>query len=241
MKRDLSFLKEKYIVHRGMHDKNLGILENTIESFKKAIQNNYPIELDVHLLKDNNVIVFHDDNLSRMAGINKKVKNMTYEEIKNIKLIDAKSNIPLFKDVLKLVGGRVPLLIELKYDCKTGLLEEEVMNLLKDYHGKYAIHSFSVKSILYLKKHYPSVLRGQLASNIHNGHKHPITGFYSKHMLFNFLTKPDFISFDIRLLPNKKIKKIRGKKLILGWTVRSEKALTKGLKYCDNVIVERIL
>ena len=241
MERDLAFLKEKYIAHRGLHDKSIGILENTMDAFSKALENGYPIELDVHILKDNSVIVFHDNDLNRMANIDKKIKDMTYNEIKQIKLIDGKSTIPLLTDVLKLVDGKVPILIELKYDVKIGLLEDEVMNILKDYKAKYAIHSFRVRSILYLKKHYPFVLRGQLVSNIHGGRRHVITGFYSKHMLFNFLTKPDFISFDVRLLPDRKIKKLKNKKLILGWTVRSEKSLEKSLKYCDNVIVEKIL
>lgn len=241
MQKDLSFLKEKYIVHRGLHDKSIGALENTIKSFKRAINGGYPIELDVHLIKDDNIIVFHDDNLVRMTGIDKKVKDMTYDEIKKIRLKDSNNYIPLLKEVLDLVDGKVPLLIELKYDRKKGLLEKKVMDMLKDYKGLYAIQSFSIQSLLYLKKHYPYVLRGQLASNIHNGKVHPIIGFYSKHMIFNFLTKPDFISYDIRLLPNRKIEKLREKKLILGWTVRSEKDLKKGLKYCDNVIAERIL
>lgn len=239
MNRDLSFLKEKYIAHRGLH--NDLVLENTMEAFKKAIEAGYPIELDVHLLHDNSVVVFHDDNLIRMANINRKIKDVTYDEIKNIKLKGSNNYIPLFKDVLNLVNGRVPLLIELKYDCKTGLLEDKVMNILKDYKGPYAIQSFSVLSLIYLKKHYPYVLRGQLASNYRFGVKHPIICFHSKHLLFNFLTKPDFISYDIKLLPNKKISKLRKKKTIFCWTIRNEKDLAKGLENCDNVIAERIL
>ena len=89
------------IAHRGLHDEK--IPENSMKAFSKAIKNNYVIELDIHLLKDNNVVVFHDDNLKRMTNKNINIKDMTYEEIKKINLKQTDEKIPLLKDVLKLV------------------------------------------------------------------------------------------------------------------------------------------
>ena len=163
---DLSFLKSNLIAHRGLHNEN--IPENSIKAFNKAIEKKYIIELDVHLLKDGNVVVFHDDNLKRMTGIDKLIKNTTYDEIKNLKLINSNEHIPLFTDVLKLINGSVPLLIELKYDTKIGLLEEKVISILKDYKGLYAIQSFNPFSLIYLKKHCKNIPRGQLVSNFSN-------------------------------------------------------------------------
>lgn len=240
MKKDLSFLKENLIVHRGLHNINKGIPENSIESFKEAIKNNYIIELDIHLLKDNNIVVFHDDDLKRMTGVNKIIKDTTYEEIKNLKLQNTDNYIPLFKDVLKIIAGKVPIIIELKNDNKYGKLEKEMMNLLKDYKGKYVIKSFSPFTLIWFKKNYPDVIRGQLSYNFKRKKINIVYKYVCKNMLFNFITKPDFISYGIKSMPNKRINKFKDKIFIIGWTIRNKKDLEKAKKYCDNFICENL-
>lgn len=236
----LDFLKQNIIAHRGMHNINIGVPENSILAFEKAIKNNYIIELDLHILEDGNIVVFHDDNLERMTGINKKIKDTTYDEIKSLKLQDTNMNIPLFRDVLELINGKVPLIIELKYDVKTGILERETINLLKDYKGKYAIKSFNPNSIIWLKKNAPKIIRGQLSSNFRYDKINFIKKMFLKSMIFNKISKPDFISYDIRALPNNKINKLRKNKLILGWTIHNKEDMKKAKLYCDNYICENI-
>ena len=238
--RDTSFLKESLIAHRGYHNIDKKIPENSIPAFKEAIKNNLVIELDVHILKDSNVVVFHDDNLKRMTSINKNIKDLTYKDLNNVYLEGTKEKIPLLTDVLKLVNGKVPLIIELKSDVKCGLLEEKVIKILKEYKGKYAVKSFNPFSIRYFKKYYPDAIRGQLVSSFKNKKMNSIKKLFLSHMFFNFLTKPDFISYDIKSLPNNKISKLRDDKLILGWTVRNTEDLEKAKKYCDNYICENI-
>ena len=238
MKKDLSFLKENLIAHRGAHNINKGIPENSIKAFKEAIKNNYIIELDIHLLKDNNIVVFHDDDLIRMTGVDKKLKDTTYEEIKDLKLQNTDNYIPLFKDVLDLIDGKVPIIVEFKYDVKTGKLEEEAMKLLNLYKGKYVIKSFNPFSLIWFKKNYPQIIRGQLSYDFKGKKMNPIHKFFCKKMLLNIISKPDFISYGVKSLPNKKIKKYRKDILILGWTVKTKKDLEKAKKYCDNFICE---
>ena len=240
MKRDTNFLTKNLIAHRGYHDIEKGIPENSMKAFAEAIKNNYIIELDVHLLKDSEVVVFHDDNLKRMTGFDKKIKECTYEEITEIKLKETEEKIPLLKDVLNLVDGKVPIIIELKTDLRCGKLEKEVIKILEKYNGKYAIKSFNPLAVNYFKEHSPNTIRGQLASDFKNDKMFIIKKLFLKHMLFNFISKPDFISYDIRALPNKKIEKIREKQLVLGWTARSGEDMEKAKKYCDNVIFENI-
>ena len=240
MKKDLNFLKQNLIAHRGYHDIEKGIPENSMKAFAEAIKNNYIIELDVHLLKDSEVIVFHDDNLKRMTGVNKKVKECTHEEIAEIKLKETEEKIPLLKDVLNLVDGKVPIIIELKTDLRCGKLEKEVIKILGQYNGESAIKSFNPLTVNYFRKHSPSTIRGQLTSDFKNDKMFILKKLFLKYMLFNFISKPDFISYDIRALPNKKIQKLREKQLILGWTARSNEELEKAKKYCDNVIFEKI-
>ena len=237
--RESEFLVNSIIAHRGVYNlKKDSIPENSIEAFKNAIDNNYIIELDLHVLKDNNVVVFHDKNLFRMTGIHKDIKECTYDEIKNLKLKNTDNNIPLFRDVLELVDGKVPLLIELKHDVKVGRLEKETMKFLKNYKGEYAIMSFNPFTLLHLKKEYPNIIRGQLAYDLNDKKFNFIKKFLLKNMCFNFITKPDFIAYGIDSMPSKVVEKFRKKGLVIGWTVKNDKDLEKAKKYCDNCIFE---
>ena len=233
--KDLKFLKQNIIAHRGVHNQEKGIIENTLEAFQKAIEKNYNIELDLHCTKDGEVIVFHDDNLKRITGMDKDVKDATFEEIQELSII------PRFSDVLKLVDGKVPILIELKTDNKVGILESKTMELLKNYKGKYAIQSFNPFSIMWLKNNFPNVVRGQLVSKFENEKMNTIKKWLLKNMVFNFLAKPDFISYHIDDLSYQEILSIKKKRLILGWTVRTKEKYEELNSYYDNLICENFI
>lgn len=231
--RDIEFLKTKLIAHRGIHDNK--IKENTLLSFKNAIKKGNPIEIDIQLTKDNKIIVFHDKDLKRMLNIKKQIKDLNYKDL----LKESNYHIPLFKEVLELVNGKVPLLIEIKPYSNSHILEEKSTELLDNYKGKFAIQSFSPMIIYWFKKHKPDYIRGQLMTNNYNYNF--IANIVYRHMVFNFFTKPDFISYNIKGLPNKIIEKQRKKRLILGWTIREKKDLSKYKDYCDNFIVENVI
>ena len=182
------------------------------EAFKEAVNKNYIIELDVHFLKDGEVVVFHDDNIERMTGINKNLKDCTYDEIRNIKLLNKNTYIPKFSDVLKLVDGKVPILIELKNDNKVGLLESSLVQILKKYNGKYAVQSFNPLSIMWFKNNYPNIIRGQLVCKFKNKKMDNIKKFILKTMFFNIITNPDFISHSVDDLSYKEVNKIKKNK-----------------------------
>ena len=238
MKRNIDFLKQNIIAHRGYHNIEKGIPENSLKAFEEAIKKNYIIELDVHILKDGEIIVFHDDNLKRMTGTDRKIKDLCYNEIKKSTLLNTNQKIPLLKEVLELVNGKVPIIIEIKNEAKVGKLEKSVINILKNYNGKYAIKSFNPLTVNYFRKNSPETIRGQLATYFRNGNMPKIKKLFLSYMLLNFITKPDFISYDIRELPRKRITNLRKKKLILGWTIKNEEDLKKAKKYCDNYICE---
>ena len=240
MSRDTSFLTKALVAHRGYHNIEKGIPENTMSAFREAIINNLIIELDVHILKDGKIVVFHDDNLKRMTNIDKNIKDMSYDEIKDIKLLNTNETIPLFENVLKLIDGQVPLIIELKHDVKCGILEPALIKILKDYNGEYAVKSFNPLTVNYFRKYSPNTIRGQLSYDFSDKKINKLEKYVLKNMLFNIITKPDFISYGIHSLPNNKVKKIRKNKLILGWTVKSKEDLEHAKKYCDNFICENI-
>lgn len=238
--KDLKFLKETIIAHRGVHNEK-DIIENSLEAFKEAVNKNYIIELDVHFLKDGEVVVFHDDNIERMTGINKNLKDCTYDEIRNIKLLNKNTYIPKFSDVLKLVDGKVPILIELKNDNKVGLLESSLVQILKKYNGKYAVQSFNPLSIMWFKNNYPNIIRGQLVCKFKNKKMDNIKKFIIKTMFFNIITNPDFISHSVDDLSYKEVNKIKKNKFILGWTVRNKERYDELIKYYDNLICEKFI
>ena len=226
--KNIDFLTNHYIAHRGIH--NNKVIENTKEAFDLAIKMNYPIELDVHLLKDKEIVVFHDDNLKRLVSINKRLKDYTYKEL----LEDNKLfHIPTLKEVLEQVQGKVPIIIELKYDNKVGLLEQEVVKLLDNYQGKFAIQSFNPFIVNWFKKNRKDYIRGLLISN-----KKDIKARIARSKLSILLSKPDFLSISSKY-NMKKINKLSQKHKILIWTVDNRE---KYLKYKDkyNLIIENI-
>ncbi|MBL0340609.1 MAG: hypothetical protein IPP71_06645 [Bacteroidetes bacterium] len=117
-----NFIKTIPIAHRGLHTNDGIIPENSLAAFQKAIDENYLIEIDVHILADNQVIVFHDDNTKRMCGLDKKIRNLTFPEIKSLRLLETHHEIPTLLEVFDLVNGKVPILIELKTKIKLDLL-----------------------------------------------------------------------------------------------------------------------
>ena len=231
--RDVSFLTKNFIAHRGLHDEKNP--ENSIGAFKKAIRKGYIIELDVHLLRDNTVVVFHDDSLYRMTKRKSKIKDFTYDEIKDIKLLDSKYCIPKLEDVLKLVDGKVPLIIELKYDLKVGLLEKEVVKLLDNYNGEFCVKSFSPLSVLWFKKKRPNYIRGLLIGYSNRTLKQKF--FHSRFIYF--LCKPDFISCNY-MIPNKKVDRYRKKGPVIAWTVRNDLNFLRYRKKFDNLLFANI-
>lgn len=234
-----NFLCDNIIAHRGLHNIENGVIENSIEAFRYAIDKKYIIELDVHILKDDEIIVFHDDNLQRLTGVNKKVLDVSYDEIKELKLKNTNSYIPKLEEVLKLINGKVPILIEIKNFENVGKLEKKLLEILKAYKGMYAVQSFNPFCIYWFKKNAPNVLRGQLSSSMKN--EKFLKKLVLKNMFFNFLTKPDFISYSVSDLNLNKIKKIRKKYILLGWTVRNKSDYEKLKKEYDNLICENFI
>ena len=229
---------DKPFAHRGLFD-NKNIPENSTEAFKQALKKNYNIELDVHITKDKKIVVFHDDNLKRMCGINRIIEKCTYEELKMYKLLNTKYTIPLLSDVLKLVGGRVNLLIETKVNRYNGELEKELSKILDNYNGLFAIQSFNYLSINWFKKHKKDYIIGVLASNFKNKKINILYKLISKTLLFDKILNVDFISYDIKGLPNKYINKKQKAKPILGWTFRKKSDYNKLNKFCDCIIAEK--
>ena len=235
--KDLEFLSRSLIAHRGYYNNKKGIPENSVLAFKKAIDNNYLIELDVRLTKDQKLVVFHDDNLKRVCGVNKRVKDLTYRELLRYNLFDTTLKVPLFSDVIKLVNGRVPILIETKYHNRYGVLEKILINELSNYKGLYAIQSFYPMSLLWLKRNTKDIPIGLLSSNFKND-LNRLKSFIGKTLILDLFFKTDFISYDVKGLPNNYLSYKRNKKKIVIWTIKNKKDYDLARQYTDSLICE---
>lgn len=230
--------KDLIIAHRGVHN-NKDIPENSILAFKKALKKKYPIEFDIQLTKDNKLIIFHDNNLKRMTGINKEIQELTYNEVKDIYLLNTKEKIPTFKEVLNLVSGKVLLDIELKNTKRKEKIVELVLEELKNYKGKVILKSFNPLIIKLIKKKTNKYKLGILISKTYDN---PFIDFLFKVNIPIKLVKPDFIAINKKLLSEKYYKKMKDKYFIFIWTIKSEDEISKyKMKYlnlsyiCNNL------
>ena len=228
--------KNKLIAHRGLYD-NVIIPENSLRAFKSAITENYPIEIDIHLTKDNNLVVFHDHNLKRMTEKPLIIENLTIDELKKIKLLDTKEKIPTLEDILKLVDQKVLIIIEIKANNNEQLIVKTLLEKLKDYQGEIIIHSFNRKVVKILKKEKTAYKVGLLISE--NTDKKKFKLFQTSVSDIKY-SKPDFLSVSKKLLRKKHLKKYLNKLPILVWTIKNKNEIKRiandnYIYICDNL------
>ena len=182
--------------HRGFHDDSLP--ENSLGAFHAAVAHGFGAELDVHLTRDGQLAVMHDESLQRMCGEDMLLCNLTAPELKRFRLAGTDERIPFLEEVLPIFAGRQPLVIELKTHAGNATrLCQTVMQQLDRYSGLYCIESFDPRVVLWFRRHRPEIVRGQLSANFtRSGDKlNPVLRFALHNLLTNFLTLPDFIAF----------------------------------------------
>ncbi len=187
------------IAHRGFHHKPT-VPENSMAAFRAAVDRDYGIELDVHLLKDGGLAIIHDHELARTTGQQGIIENLTTDELKNYALEASREPIPTFQEFLQLVDGKVPLVIELKCKGNAPALCRAVLKALEGYQGPYCIESFDPRPLIWLRRHRPEITRGQLTQNFMkdpSGLKLP-TRILLTALSFNLFTRPDFVAIKFR-------------------------------------------
>jgi glycerophosphoryl diester phosphodiesterase len=185
-----------FYAHRGLHDLTAGIPENSLPAFERAAAAGYGAELDVRLSADGQVVVFHDDTLTRACGREDAVETLSLDELGRVSLFGTEQAIPTFRRVLEALGG-APLIVEIKPAKNRAELCEKTCALLEGYPGFYCLESFDPRVLLWLKKHKPHLLRGQLSSNFFRspGPLSWATALVLSNMLTNAFTRPDFIAY----------------------------------------------
>ena len=220
--------------HRGLHGN--GIPENSMAAFRAALDAGYGIELDIHLTKDGNLAVIHDHSLLRTAGVEKKIEDLTVEELSAYPLEGTGETIPTFSQVLALYAGKAPLIIELKaIDNNHAALCEAACKAMEGYSGPWCMESFDPRCVYWLRKHHPQIIRGQLTENFmadKSNPLHPVLKFGITHQLANFLLVPDFVAYkfaDRKTLGNFLVRKIWGVQGVT-WTLKSQEDYDTAVK-----------
>lgn len=242
---DLESLVHQLIAHRGVFD-NIQTAENSQEAFAKAMSLDYPIELDVHITTDEQLVVFHDDSLKRMTGDSRRIADCTLAELKELRLKHTDCVIPTLKETLSLVENHVPLLIELKYDTPIGKMEAPLLQTLLDYQkdcdGRFAVQSFDPFRMKWFYDHAPEIPRGQLVSDFTSDHMFCLQKLALRRMWLNVLSHPDFISASLSIIREPSVTHQRKKgRFLFGWTARSQAQLDDAAQVCDSVIFDGFL
>lgn len=233
-----TWITNSKIAHRGLH--NDANPENTLAAFELAILHGYAIELDVRELSDGTIVVFHDETLDRLTKLDGYVCKQNWDTIKNLTIGKSEHTIPTLQQMLNFVGNRAPLLIEIKNENFCGSFEKNILDILKNYTGEYAVQSFNPYSLEVFKNMNPTIIRGQLATQLGKDTKMEKSNIKQMNTLkVCDISEPHFLSYDIQFMPNKYIRKQMKNGLpIIGWVVRSQEEYEKAKGYCDNIIFE---
>lgn len=234
--------------HRGLHNKENGVPENSEKAFRLAVQHGFGMEYDLQLTKDKYVVVHHDHTLKRTCGEDVLVSDLTLGELRGkYRLFGTEERVPLFEDVLKLVDGKTPMIIELKGYGDPAELCERTMKILDGYKGLYCVESFDPRIVEWFKKNRPEIVRGQLMHHMEKGVK--LSGgkelgsfgaFCATNMLTNYMTRPHFEAYDFH---GREIPSLTAARKLFGmqevsWTIRKQEDYSKAKALHNLVIFE---
>jgi len=243
----LEWLTARPIAHRGLHDAAAGVIENTASAFRAAIERNYGIETDVQISADGEAMVHHDDALGRLTDGHTALAAMSAADIRSANFKATSDRILTLSEFLELVGGRVPLVIELKshFDGNTRLAAR-VAEVLATYRSPAAVMSFDPILIEHIRAIAPNLIRGIVAERHYTHHEWDRLSQAEKLRLAFLLhvpsTRPHFIAYAGRDLPALAPVAARGLGLpLLTWTIRSEAERARVLRFADQVIFEGFL
>ena len=242
---DWAHFRQWRYAHRGLHNKERGIPENSMAAFKLAAANGFGAELDVHLMKDGKLAVIHDASLLRTAGADVLIEDLTAEELENYRLEGTEQRIPLLEDVLPLFVDRAPLIVELKAERgNTEALAAAACKVLDKYKAEYCVESFDPRCLMWLWQNRPDVIRGQLSENFtaHGDAQHLPGGvrWILTNLLLNVRTRPDFIAYRFEDRANLSLRLCRGFYRVqeASWTVRDRETMEKAEAAGNLVIFE---
>ncbi|MBX5027812.1 glycerophosphodiester phosphodiesterase [Rhizobium lentis] len=226
------WIKDAPVAHRGYHDLNKHVWENTLTAFSRAVEAGFAIECDLHYASDGVPVIFHDEELQRLCNLTGDIRERTSRELGLIAVGGTGDKIPTLSQLLDLVQGKVPLVLELKgREADDEGFAESVLEVLEGYQGKVALMSFDhwlLRDLKALGSPYPVGLTA-------NGNTPEELATHAEAMAIGL----DFISFYYGDLPNAFITGEREKSIpVITWTVRDEEARRRTFENADQMTFE---
>ena len=227
------------IAHRGLHDEARP--ENSLPAFAAAAEAGYAIELDVHLSADDEVIVFHDDTLERACGRPEAVSELRASELKAQGLFGTDERIPSLAEVFALVGGRVPVVVEVKQRGEVGRLESATAERLAAYRGDVTVQSFNPWTLRWFRRYASHHPRGMLSCNFQGEDLPRHEVIVLRRLLLAPVVRPAYVGYEHRALPYWAPTALRRVGVpLVAWTIRTEEELARARELADNVIFETV-
>jgi glycerophosphoryl diester phosphodiesterase len=232
---DCTWLCARPFAHRGYHSLSEGRPENSLPAFAAACSKGYGIETDAQLTSDGRVAMIHDADLARLTGAHLRVGETDSQALSTLRLQSTQHQIPLLEDLLALVAGQVPLMIECKNGGIGGRLEAAVVDAMRFYSGEFVLQSFNPISVWRLKHARLPCLVGQISGRL----LHAPAGYrlVGRSLALNALTRPDFICCELESLPSRAADFWRRRGLpVIAWTVHSRAEEERALRIADNYV-----
>lgn len=233
--RRIDWLRGARFAHRGLH--GAGLPENSASAFAAAMARGYGIECDVQKTSDDAVVVFHDFELDRLTGESGTVAQRSSPQMTQTVLSGSSDTVQTLRQMLDQVAGQVPLLIEVKSRAERPVpaICLAVRRALEGYRGAHAVMSFDPRVARWFARHSPLTPRGLV---ITEENAKALTGRLRRHFWL-WLSKPDFLAYDIRDLPSRFAASQRNRGLpVATWTVRSPELLERATAHADAPIAE---
>ncbi len=216
-------LKNKIIAHRGMYD-NVRIYENTVGAIERCIKLNIPVFLDVSLLKDGNLICFADKTLTRLLHVEEKLEDSTLNDINYF----SKIKIPTLEEVLVLIRGKIPVILNIRSVCKKHSIENKILSMLKNYPDNVFVQSDDLGVLRYIHKANKNL---KIGYNVNKRN-------YYKFFIFHAF---DYVAIDSLLVSDRQARKLRESYFLIGYGIKDRNQYLKkkgcyDAYICDNVL-----
>ncbi|MFL5259765.1 MAG: glycerophosphodiester phosphodiesterase family protein [Hyphomicrobiales bacterium] len=242
----LGWLVDRPIAHRGLHDIKVGAVENTATAFARAIERGYPIECDLQITAEGEAVVFHDDTVDRLTEGSGFIRDKTLSELRCLAFKVGKDRIQTLDELLDQVGGRVPLVVELKSHWDGDFrLPARALEVVADYRGAYGIMSFDPDIVAEVRRLSPRTVRGVVTDRATYPYYHlmPLGERVGIRYLVHLpRTEPHFISYFWRDLPFPPVTAYRESgRPVITWTLRSPEDAARARRYSDQITFEGFL
>ena len=231
------------VAHRGLHARARGVIENTASAFEAAIAAGYAIETDIQAAAGDEPVVFHDESLERLTHGTGPVAALTPGALKAVAFWETADRILGLAEFLELVGGRVPVFMEIKSHGRNAhALERNIGARLAAYQGPLAVMSFAPASVRAMRRFAPGRPRGLVSMRFTREEAPELSAlarFSLTHLLDFPATRPDFLAYHVDDLPRLQVTALRRLGMpVLAWTVRTPEQRRRAAIYADAIIFE---